>query len=92
VVPVGLAPNRILELIGAARATFYRWYDQYQTGSPEALEDQPSQTRTHLEQYPRCDVRDRIIQLALEETKLSPGELAVGTPIVDVDQFMYWQG
>ena len=25
------------------RATFYRWYDRYQTGGPEALEDKPSQ-------------------------------------------------
>jgi putative transposase len=25
------------------RATFYRWYEQYQRGGPEALEDRPSQ-------------------------------------------------
>ena len=26
--------------IGIPRATFYRWYDLYQTGGPEVLEDQ----------------------------------------------------
>jgi transposase-like protein len=27
-----LAVNRTLEKLSIARATFYRWYDQYQTG------------------------------------------------------------
>ena len=31
--------RRTLEQIGVPRATFYRWYDLYQTGGPEALED-----------------------------------------------------
>ena len=28
-----------LEKIGIPRATFYRWYDLYQSGGPEALDD-----------------------------------------------------
>ena len=36
-----LSVRRTLEQIGVPRATFYRWYDQYQTGGPEALEDRP---------------------------------------------------
>jgi len=34
-----LPVRRTLEQIGVPRATFYRWYDLYQTGGPEALED-----------------------------------------------------
>jgi putative transposase len=29
----------MLEKLGISRATFYRWYDIYQTGGPDALED-----------------------------------------------------
>ena len=38
-----LSARKTLDQIGVPRATFYRWYDQYQTGGPEALEDRPSQ-------------------------------------------------
>jgi len=38
-----LSVCQTLELLGVSRATFYRWYDHYQTGGPEALEDKPSQ-------------------------------------------------
>ena len=34
-----LAVRRTLEKVGIARATFYRWYDLYQAGGPEALDD-----------------------------------------------------
>jgi transposase-like protein len=34
-----LSARKTLDQIGVPRATFYRWYDQYQTGGPEALED-----------------------------------------------------
>ena len=34
-----LSVRETLEKIGIPRATFYRWYDLYQTGGPEALED-----------------------------------------------------
>lgn len=37
-----LSARKTLEQIGVPRATFYRWYDQYQAGGPEALKDQPS--------------------------------------------------
>ena len=33
-----LSARRTLDRIGVPRATFYRWYDQYQTGGPEGLE------------------------------------------------------
>lgn len=71
-----LSACRTLEQIGVPRATFYRWYDQYQTGGPEALEDRPSQAGRIWNRIPDA-VRDQIIELALEQSELSPRELAV---------------
>jgi transposase-like protein len=34
-----LPVKRTLEKLGIPRATFYRWYDLYQSGGPEALDD-----------------------------------------------------
>jgi hypothetical protein len=34
-----LPVRRTLERIGLPRATFYRWYDRYAAGGPEALAD-----------------------------------------------------
>ena len=65
-----------LDRIGIPRATFYRWYDLYQTGGPEALEDRPSRPGRVWNRIPD-EVRDRVVRLALEEPELSPRELAV---------------
>ena len=32
--------KQTLDKLGVARTTFYRWYDRYQIGGLEALEDQ----------------------------------------------------
>jgi transposase-like protein len=32
--------KQTLDKLGIPRTTFYRWYDRYQTGGPDALEDQ----------------------------------------------------
>jgi putative transposase len=71
-----LSVRKTLEQIGVPRATFYRWYEQYQTGGPEALEDRPSQPSRVWNRIPD-DVRTQIIDLALEQPELSPRELAV---------------
>ena len=60
-----LPARRTLEQIGVPRATFYRWYDQYQTGGPEALEDRPSQPGRIWNRIPD-DIRDQIVELALD--------------------------
>ena len=65
-----------LEHLGVSRATFYRWYDQYQTGGPAALADRPSRPGRVWNRIPDV-IRARIIELALEEAELSPRELAV---------------
>ena len=71
-----LPVRRTLEKIDIPHATFYRWYDQYHTGGPEALEDRQPRPDRVWNRIPD-DVRERIIRLALDEPALSPRELAV---------------
>jgi putative transposase len=71
-----LPVRRTLDRLGVPRATFYRWYDQYQTGGPEALEDRPGRPGRVWNRIPD-EIRAAIIELALEQTELSPRELAV---------------
>jgi putative transposase len=71
-----LPVRRTLEKIGIAHATFYRWYDRYQSGGPEVLDDRCPRPDRVWNRIPD-DVRDRIVHLALDEPALSPRELAV---------------
>jgi len=71
-----LSVRRTLDQVGVSRPTFYRWYDRYQTGGPEALEDRPSRPSRVWNRSPN-DIRQQILTLAVEETELSPRELAV---------------
>ena len=68
--------RRTLEQIGIPRSTFYRWYDLYQSGGPDALEDRSPSPGRVWNRIPD-DVRGQIVELALEEPELSPRELAV---------------
>jgi putative transposase len=68
--------RRTLERIGIPRATFYRWYDLYQSDGPEALEDRAPRPSRVWNRIPDA-VRERILQLALHQPELSPRELAV---------------
>ena len=70
-----LPVRRTLEKLGVSRATFYRWCDLYQTGGPEALEDRSPRPDRVWNRIPD-NVRDQIVQLALDEPELSPRELA----------------
>jgi transposase InsO family protein len=71
-----LSVRETLERIGISRATFYRWYDLYQTGGPEALEDRRPCPKRVWNRIPD-ERRQQIIELALDEPELSPRELAV---------------
>jgi putative transposase len=71
-----LGVRRTLEKLGISRATFYRWYDQYQRGGPEALNDRSPRPERVWNRIPE-DVRRQIVDLALEAPELSPRELAV---------------
>jgi putative transposase len=71
-----LPVKRTLAKLGIPRATFYRWYDRYQAGGPEALDDRSPRPDRVWNRIPG-DVRERIKTLALDEPALSPRELAV---------------
>jgi putative transposase len=68
--------KRTLEKLGISRATFYRWYDLFQNGGPEALQDRSPRPDRVWNRIPD-DVKDRILELALDLPELSPRELAV---------------
>jgi putative transposase len=70
-----LPVRRTLAKLGILPATFYRWYGRYRTGGPRALEDRsprPKQVWNRIAD----GIRERIVQLALDEPELSPRELA----------------
>jgi transposase InsO family protein len=71
-----LPVKRTLQKLGIPRATFYRWYDLYQSGGPEALDDRSPRPDRVWNRTPDA-VRERIKALALDEPALSPRELAV---------------
>ena len=71
-----LPARRTLEQLGIPRRTFYRWYGLYLDGGPEALEDRPSAPGRVWNRLPNA-IHDQLIELALEQSDLSPRELAV---------------
>jgi putative transposase len=70
-----LPVRRTLEKLGIQPTKFYRWYDRFQTGGPDALEDKSPRPRRVWNRIPDA-IRERIVQLALDEPELSPRELA----------------
>src|SRR5665647_543972 len=54
-----LPARRTLETLGILPSTFYRWYDRYQAGGPEALEDRSSTPRPASVTYPVAGRDDR---------------------------------
>jgi putative transposase len=71
-----LPVRHTLVKLGIPRATFYRWYDRYRSGGPEALNDRSPRPDRVWNRIPDRQ-RQRIIELALDEPALSPRELAV---------------
>ena len=71
-----LPTKRRLDKLGIPRTTFYRWYDRYLAGGPEALEDRSPRPSRVWNRIPE-PIREKIKDLALQESELSPRELAV---------------
>jgi transposase InsO family protein len=71
-----LSVRRTLAQFGIPSATFYRWYDRYRTGGPEALEDRRPKPNRVWNRIPDA-IRAQLLQLALDEPERSPRELAV---------------
>ena len=71
-----LPQRRCLASLGVPRQTFYRWYDRYLGGGPEALADKPSRPDRIWNRIPD-PAQGLIIDPALKVPELSPRELAV---------------
>ena len=71
-----LPVRRTLDKIGIPKTTFYAWLDRYATGGFDALEDHRPSPKRVWNRIPD-DVRERIVQLALDEPDHSPREIAV---------------
>ncbi len=71
-----LSVRRTLATIGIPKSTFYAWLDRYEHGGFEALEDRKPKPGHAWNRIPD-DVRERIVELALDEPELSSREVAV---------------
>ena len=71
-----LPTKRTLEMLGIPKTTFYRWYDRYRAVGEAGLEDRRPHPGRVWNKIPD-HVRQAVIDLAIEETDLSPRELAV---------------
>ena len=71
-----LPAKRTLENLGVTRSSFYRWYDRWRDGGPEALRDRPSKPSRVWNRIPEA-IQNQIVELALDAPELSPRELAV---------------
>ena len=71
-----LPVRRTLDKIGIPRTTFYAWLDRYAAGGFEALEDRKPRPRRIWNRIPD-EIRDKVIERALDEPELSPREVAV---------------
>ena len=58
------------------KTTFYAWLDRYAAGGFEALEDRKPRPRRIWNRIPD-EIRDKVIERALDEPELSPREVAV---------------
>jgi putative transposase len=70
----GLPAKRVLAELDIPRSTFYRWYKRYQDAGYDGLEDTQPHTRRHWNRIPD-QVREQVVQTALEKPELSPREL-----------------
>ena len=71
-----LPVRRTLAQIGIAKSTFYTWLDRYAAGGLEALQDRKARPERVWNRIPD-QVRQKVIAHALEQSELSPREVAV---------------
>jgi transposase InsO family protein len=70
-----LPAKRTLDMLGIPKTTFYRRYDRYLELGEAGIEDRSPHPGRVWNRIPD-EVRERIVELALEEPELSPRELA----------------
>ena len=70
-----LGVKRTLEELGINRSTFYEWYRNYLEHGFEGLKPKVSNRKSFWNKIPD-EERNKVVELALERTDLSPRELA----------------
>ncbi len=71
-----LGINRTLRQLSIPKSTFYHWYDRFLTGGVEALEDRKPPAPTSWNKVSE-EQRQALLKMALDDSELSPRELAV---------------
>ena len=71
-----LSARLTLAKLGIPRTTFYRWYDRYLQRGEAGLQDQSPKPKHVWNRVPD-EVKRKVVDFALQETELSPRELAV---------------
>jgi putative transposase len=71
-----LSARQTLAKLGIPRTTFYRWYDRYLQRGEAGLEDRSPKPKHVWNRVPD-EVKRKVVDFALQETELSPRELAV---------------
>jgi len=64
-----------LRQLGVPRSTFYGWYQRYLELGFDGLEDKQPARRAGWNRIPQ-QIKDQVLELALERTDLSPREIA----------------
>ena len=70
-----LSVRDTLREIGVPRSTFYGWYQRYRVEGESGLEPRQPKRRGFWNRIPQ-QVRDRVVEIALEHTEKSPRQLA----------------
>ena len=70
-----LSVKQTLKELDVPRSTFYDWYRRYQEYGHEGLADRQSRRRQFWNQIPE-QVREYVVDVALEHTEMSPRQLA----------------
>ena len=79
-----LSVRRTLKEMGIHRSTFYNWYRRYQEDGFEVLGPKKPKARTFWNKIPE-EVKEQVVCEALEQTELSPRELACR--IIDTKEY-----
>jgi len=70
-----LSIRRTLVELGISRSSFYRWYQRYQEGGPDALQSVSRSPRRFWNKLPES-VKEQCLEIALQHPEKSPRELA----------------
>jgi putative transposase len=71
-----LPVKKTLDMLGIPRTTFYRWYDRYLEDGLDGLADKSPCPGSVWNRIPG-NIRDQIVEMALDYPELSPREIAI---------------